>query len=180
MGVLLMNHNRNKKIVRFQKTRGLFLTFFFLILSFSQGVLGNLTVGDFVLYQGSYQNEQGQTVVFDQKIQVKGLRDSIVDIVSTVSSEGEEQSQNLTFHKDEIVTTERMKALALECEPKGGRFEKIKVLAGEFQTCFLAHAPEMEVWLGEVPLGVVKRKIKDQFDVWVTLELKSYKFGEGL
>ncbi|MEN0060420.1 MAG: hypothetical protein AAGB31_16385 [Bdellovibrio sp.] len=136
-------------------------------------------VGDKVEYAGTWMKDPETTVnvsLVQEVVEYQEEEDEfIIKIDKTV--DGETKTENKDVDADEMYTPEKWQEIKAACEEKGGALEEVSVPAGAFETCHMKksrHGKTKEVWLGDVPFGLVKAVFSKDVGVIVkSIELQS-------
>lgn len=135
-------------------------------------------VGDMAEHVGTYLTPKGDVAV-SQKTEILsydagsgqfGLRTSR-------EAEGKIETQDISVASGDLVSKETVTTILSDCAGAGGIEEKITVPAGDFNTCKLTDTSSGDIWVGDVPFGIVRNHFTDASGE-VTFELKTYKIGQ--
>lgn len=145
-----------------------------LILS-STGVFAADKVGDFVIFEGSFEGSGGGTMNFEQKLIVKEIKnDGNFNVQVIIDFDGQKHEQNLEIDKNEILSSLKVTEILTKCESEGGVKKMYLVGDKEFQTCYAEEVDGSKIWIGAVPFGVVRQVALDESENIITLTVKSF------
>jgi hypothetical protein len=150
------------------------LSFVLLAALFSGSALADAKVGDQATMEG-YNETDGVRRAFS-------LRNSVIAFeaanheftVETLWSHDDGSSKSVVEKAVYVLNAEDVASIVANCEGRGGAREKIRVKAGEFETCHFSRGSE--IWMAAVPFGFVK--VSDtSLGSTVSYELSAYAFG---
>ena len=142
------------------------------------------TLGDRVMYNLSY-NQDGSvlTGTLDQSVVDFDPVASMYYTEAIVVVNGEVVSQERSEVKvDEMFSHETFELVYNFCENVGGTREVVIVPAGTFDTCVIrtedGRSQTQEVWIGDLPFGIVKANAYDSNNVFNQIEAVSVQSGQ--
>ncbi|MNJ92555.1 hypothetical protein D3C87_102280 [compost metagenome] len=141
-------------------------------------------VGDTVEYKGTYKldpNPETELVVKKEVVLYNELeKEWLVKVDKTMN--GSTTTEVDDVDDEDMMTPEKVQKVLTECVAKGGTLEDLTVPAGTISTCHMKMTCEedsKEVWIGDVPFGVVKMIKHDMEDgKHKMLELQSFTLGQ--
>jgi hypothetical protein len=136
------------------------------------------SVGDLAVFAGKLEGSAGGEIEFEQSLLITEIADELVTLEVNITFDGQSQSDVQVARKDEFLTTAVVEYVLAHCDVEGGTLETVQVAAGEFQACHVkSEDGKNNVWIGNVPFGIVKQVSVDESENTITVELKDYKFG---
>ena len=139
-------------------------------------------VGDYAVFTYNYTNEKGPSVGWSSREILSHVGDTY-----TLTEQFHLEGYTPTVHekaydKSEIMTDELVHTWLDHCEYNNGVYETIVVPAGRFETCKTAlKNADGEVhgwlWIGNVPLGVVKHSQTNADGTSFDLEMSAFSWG---
>lgn len=140
-------------------------------------------IGNKVEYSGTIQLEDGSSLPYTKSLEITSFDEILKEwvIAEEVSVDQTKSTDTDDADEKDLYTHAKYQTLIQTCVGAGGVIEKIKVAAGEFDTCKMTMS-EMddtvietrEIWYGDVPFGVVKSISHDDGQI-ISYELATYK-----
>jgi hypothetical protein len=140
-------------------------------------------VGDYTEFAYT-QNESDQVIYGSYARSVIAATDTTYTILEDVLFSGRlpTRMENVVM-KSDILTTEQIQLWLDYCSENGGMKETVAVPAGEFETCKTPLMNEMgeqdgSLWLGHVPLGIVKQERMRADGTSYTMSLRAFSYAQ--
>ena len=92
--------------------------------------------------------------------------------------DGSENDSTQTIPAAQVRSRADIQQILANCVAEGGSKVQLKVSAGTFDTCFVDLGNGNKIWLGDVPLNIVKRVQVDDSKNVTTEEVVLYSFGK--
>ncbi|HVJ64875.1 MAG TPA: hypothetical protein VM901_06440 [Bdellovibrionota bacterium] len=137
--------------------------------------LATPAVGDSATYAVTIV-QQGQTFKGTGTLAITAKTDTGYELTQTTVFNGQTSESKADVPVDNFLNDETIADIMANCVNYGGKLEKAKVAAGEFDVCNL-NTESGTVAVGKVPLGIVTRFDKVENDTQ-TLELTAYTAGK--
>jgi len=152
------------------------------VLMSSMAVAAMPTIGDYAQYEVTVtQGEAQSAMTFEQEITAFNQASNSYSVKSTVTSNGQVQTQLRNVESNSLFTTELVTQALANCTQAGGQSESVTTAAGTFDTCALpltaSNGVTGKINVGLVAFGVVRSEVVSGNQRTLAV-LKSQRLGQ--